>query len=327
MRHLLPAHIDRGHPVVRQEYAVYTPPIDDMIARLGDWIDQQKPGGYIYGPSRFGKSRGIKWHVRSALEERFRTRLPLVMWLRVPDVQTSEADFWHQLLLAARFRFVDPHRARKKAEGRYLFYQQLVTLARSARSNYVVLLIDEAQDLSLREWKWLVGLQNRLDWDGYRLSVFSIGSHQMGYQHDFMARTGNAHVAARFFVAHTRFHGLASMDELAYVLQGYDRASEWPKGSGVTYLQYFAPQAFARGLRLAECAPQFWQALGELCPPGLDRHSREFPMQHVAQAVESALFHLAQGTEWEAVTSYKSWLNLVAQTEFSDHMRMVATTA
>jgi len=38
-----------------------------------------------------------------------------------------------------------------------------------------------------------------------------------------------------------------------YVLTGYDLDSEWPKKSGVSFLQYFAPDAFARGLRLLDC--------------------------------------------------------------------------
>ena len=56
----LPAHVHPQHPVLRQEYGIFTPPIGEMADKLGDWIEQQQPGGYIYGPSRFGKSRGVK---------------------------------------------------------------------------------------------------------------------------------------------------------------------------------------------------------------------------------------------------------------------------
>ncbi|HJV85217.1 MAG TPA: ATP-binding protein [Noviherbaspirillum sp.] len=177
----LPPHIDPRHCIVTKQYAVYTPPMHKMIEQIGDWIDQQRPGGYIYGASRLGKSRGIRWHLASVLKERFETVLPLVVWNRRPDSHTSETGFWHQLLLASQFEFANPARPAKKTEVTFLCKQRFITIAESAGRNYVILLIDEAQDITLREWKWLVGLQNELDYEGYLLSVFSVGSHQLGY--------------------------------------------------------------------------------------------------------------------------------------------------
>lgn len=71
MRSNLPSHLDPRHPVLLQEYAVFTPPVHAMAQTIGDWIDQRQPGGYIHGPSRFGKSRGVKWHLKNVLEDRF----------------------------------------------------------------------------------------------------------------------------------------------------------------------------------------------------------------------------------------------------------------
>jgi hypothetical protein len=246
------------------------------------------------------------------------------VWNRRPDTQTSEAGFWHQLLLASRFEFASPNKAMKKVDAIYLCKQRFIAIANNARRNYIILLIDEAQDLSFREWKWLVGLQNELDYDGYLLSVFSIGSHQLNYRHEYMAITGNAHVAARFMAAHARFHGLQSKSELEFVLNGYDLDSEWPSGSGVTFLEYFAPADFTAGRRLVERAGDFWQAMVALSPRG-EHRKLEFPMQHVAIATESVLFRLAKGEEWDHATSYESWLGELAKANFSDHMRIIST--
>jgi type II secretory pathway predicted ATPase ExeA len=320
----LPEHIDPRHCVVTKQYAVYTPPMHEMIVQIGDWIDQQRPGGYIHGASRLGKSRGVQWHLNDVLAERFHVVLPLVVWCRLPDSQTSETGFWHQLLKASHFEFIDPVKPFKKAEAVFLCLQRFIAIAKSAQRNYVVLLIDEAQDLTLREWKWLVGLQNQLDYEGYLLSVFSIGSHQLGYKHEYLARTGNPHVAARFMAAHARFHGLRSVAEVTYVLNGYDIDSEWPAGSGISFFQYFAPRDFAEGHRLSDCADKLWNALVELTPDTARKHF-EFPMQHVAKAVEAILFQLARGEDWETVTSYESWLNGLAKNNFSNHMHIIST--
>lgn len=321
----LPDHISPKHPLVTKQYAVYTPPMDEMIKQIGDWIDQQRPGGYIHGASRLGKSRGVQWFLVQVLQERFNKVLPLVIWNRRPDTQYSEPSFWHQLLMASNFEFCDPLKPPKRVEASYLCKNRFISIAENANRNYVVLLIDEAQEMTLREWKWLVGLQNALDYDGYLLSVFSIGSHQLGYRHEYLASTGNPHVAARFLAAHSRFYGIRSLEELTFVLDGYDVDSEWPLGSGDSFLKYFSGSDFKSNRRLAESATLFWKALIELTPK-TSKNKYEFPMQHIATTIENQLFRLARGEPWNDVTCYESWLENLSRTNFSDHMRIISTT-
>lgn len=321
--------VDTQHPLIRQEYAVYTPPMDKMISTIGDWIDQQVSGGYIYGPSRYGKSRTVRWHLQAVLYERFQTMVPLVVWIR-RDSAMSEREFWNTLLAASKYEFHDPLKPRPKTAARFLFEQRLVTLTRSTQRNFVVLLIDEAHEVTLKEWKWLLGLQNGLDDQGVRLSVISIGSHVLRFQPDYLSRTGNAHIAARFFARDMKFHGLASTGELEYVLTGYDSDSEWPKDSGVSYLQYFAADDFARGRRLLSCSKDIWRAFEELLPgdlKGNKKYCHEIPMQHLSHAVEQALRRLSAGEPWESVTSYKEWLRMIAKTGFTNHMISVSAPA
>ncbi|REG50674.1 hypothetical protein B0G80_7124 [Paraburkholderia sp. BL6669N2] len=60
------------------------------------------------------------WHCTS------RVMRSLVVWNRRPDSQTSEAGFWHQLLLASHFEFAHPTKPPKKAEGIYMCKQRLL---------------------------------------------------------------------------------------------------------------------------------------------------------------------------------------------------------
>jgi hypothetical protein len=316
----LPERIDPDHPIIRQEYAVYTPPINQMIETISSWVDRRVPGGYIYGASRFGKSRGVRFHVRRELELSFKSALPLVVWVRPSDMQKSERAFWHEILCASGFEFVMPDKPKGATESRYLVQQRLMTIARDARTNYVILMIDEAQDLTFHEWRWLTGLQNKLDYYGFRFSVFSIGTQQLAYEHSLLGKSGNAHVAARFMVESTRFHGLSSVRELRYVLTGYDEDSEWPIGSGRSFHQYFSPKGFDEGQRLAATAKQFWAALRELVPK-----SKEFPMQHIAFAVEGTLKRLAQGADWNELTSQQGWRDALTETSLHKHMAIVST--
>ncbi|WP_051519263.1 ATP-binding protein [Comamonas aquatica] len=320
-----PDRIDMQHCLITRKYAIYTPPMHDMIAQIGDWIDQQRPGGYIYGASRLGKSRCIQWHLKEVLEKRFNARLPLIVWNRRADSHKSEASFWYQILRASNFEYSFSAKPPKRAEAAPMCVQRLISIAKSTNQNYIILLIDEAQDMTLIEWKWLVGLQNDLDYQGYMLSIFSVGSHQLNYRHDYMASTGNAHIAARFMAAHYPFHGLRSAEELAYVLNGYDEDSEWPKKSGVSFLQYFAPDDYHSGRRLSHKAEDMWKALIELSPVGVSRKYQEFPMQHISNATESIIFQLSRGKDWDKAISYKNILSEISKTNFSDHMRIIST--
>jgi len=294
-----------------------------MEKTISRWVDQQISGGYIYGASRLGKSRGIQYFVCDALREKFGEIAPLVIWLRRSDTQLSESGFWHELLLAGKFAFANPLKPAGRIKGQRLAYEMFVTLARSARGRQVVLLIDEAHDMSVKEWKWLVGLQNAMDWEGYRLSVISVGSHQLNFQPDSLGMTGNAHVAARFLMVHERFRGIRSEEETAYALNGFDTDSEWPVGSGTSFLQYFAEDDFQLGRRLGHCAQTLWKALQDLSPPGKTKAS-EFPMWQIATVAEDILKALASGGQWNNVVSYDNILLLLSRTGFSTHMRNIS---
>jgi hypothetical protein len=319
--------LDPNHPVLSQEYAVYTPAIDEMVTTLGDWIDQRITGGYIYGPSRYGKSRAVKWYVRAELEARVRRCMPLVVWIR-PGGKIIETDFWNQLLAASEFHFYNPLHRKRSPIARFLFKQQLITLARAARQNFVLLIIDEAHEVTLTEWKWLLGIQNDLDDEGYRFSVFSIGSHQIAFQPDYIARTGNAHIAVRFFASDARFRGVMNVDELKYVLNGYDEDSEWPSRSGSSYLKYFAPEDFAQGRRLTNHAEELWNAITEQYPPEFVKRNKKcptgVPMRTIAHSAEKLLRQLAEGHKWDEVFSPNNLGSVVISTGLYDHLRRIS---
>lgn len=316
---------DDRHPILRGEYAIFTAPIDEMIQTIGNWIDLRVTGGYIYGPSRYGKSKTIKWFLFSLLEERFGTRVPLVVWIR-RDSSITEREFWNDLLEAANYEFYDPLKPKSRTVGRYLFTERLYTMALSSRRSFVTLLIDEAHEVTLKEWKWLLGLQNALDARGVRLCVISIGSHGILFQPNYLARTGNAHITARFFSQDMRFRGLRSSKELEFVLNGYDLDSEWPAESGITYLQYFAPDYFKKWKRLAAYSTDIWDAFVKLTPDDVKKQKNykpEIGMKHVAETVETILRRLKNGEDWDALTDKGELLRVVASTKFTDYMRTV----
>lgn len=326
---MLEKTIDPMHPIITQEYAIYTPPMEKMISEIGNWIDQKVSGGYIHGPSRYGKSRTIKWYLKNELELRFNSYVPMIVWIRKESLM-SEGEFWNQLLYASNYELLDLNKPKKKVAARFLFEERIKTIANYAQGNYVVLVIDEAHEITLKEWKWLLGLQNTLDQAGIRLSIFSIASHNILFQPNYLARTGNPHITSRFFAADLRFNGIQRVEELYYILQSYEDYSEWPEGSQISYFQYFAKSHFHRGRRLSHHTELIWQAFEELFPHNLNIRSRskikfEIPMQHIALTVEKALRTINDLENWSDITELEYWLNIITNTGFSRHIKMITS--
>ena len=124
----------------------------------------------------------------------------------------------------------------------------------------------------------------------------------MDYTYELLGLSDHAHVAARFLVAHWPFPGISSADEIEFVLKSYDEASEWSAQSGISYLAHFAPDAYARGARLAPCAGVLWRVLDSLLPSNY-KGDAEYPMQHITRAIEEIMIDVARGEKYSVLPS------------------------
>jgi len=316
----VPPHVARSHPLVTGKYAIHTAAIAAMVDVFAGWIENRISGAYIFGPSRFGKSRAVKWFLKELLEEHFKQSVPLHVWIR-PFQAKSPAEFYKLVLTGFRHGY-GGNRA-SGSDRLEILIEFLISSAQACDTNYALLVIDEAQGLTTDEWLWLMAVQNRLVDEGYALSVFAVASHQIAYEFDLLVRTGNPHIAARFLVDQWKFPGVESIEELQFILDGYDEQSRWPVIDGVSYLEHFAPADFKQGRRLGESAPQLWEALVALLPTDY-KGPWIFPMKHIALAVEDALFRIASGKDWDDITSTKAWIEALVKHRLSDHMRAIS---
>lgn len=275
----------RDHPVVKGTYALYTRPIQEFISILAEWIDEGTPGGYVYGPYRHGKSTAVNEFIKVRLAAKCAGPLPLFTFSYDKHDRFSEHDFLSDLLTASKHNFTEGRSCRVKTERLTNFY---ATCARNAGGNRVLLVVDEAQRMHGPEYHVLCNLQNRLDVLGYKLTVISVGSHQVAYQHGAFLNVDDLYLAARFFVNGAQFRGIIGAIELEEVLKGYDVDSEWPAGSGTSYTKYFFPKAFEAGFRLSASAAELWSIFEEMGPAN-PKHGLQVPMQHIARTVEALI--------------------------------------
>lgn len=310
MSPLVADHLPQNHPVVTRDYSLFTPAISDMVNTVARWIDDQVDGATIYGPSRFGKSSAVDHWLQALLSKRCGGHVPMVVWSHTDSGGASSVGRFHAHLLHASQHPL-AKAARSPLDRQHMLIERWAALASQNGGRFLVLVIDEAQGMTQREWMWLVQLHSLLEKERLRLCVFSIASLQVFDEPVGMALSGGAHVAARFMLVSEPFHGIRDVDELRFVLSGYDEGTEWPKGSGTSFTAGLAPQAWADGFRMADHAEGLMQAMVDELPSRYEGPI-EFPMKTVAQAARHALLRVAAGADPADVMSNASWRRIVA---------------
>ena len=307
------------HPIYTRDYAVDTSPIQMFFATICEWIDNRVPGAYVHGPSRFGKSRAVKYWVKELIDEHYAGRVCFFRTICKSKTRPSERDFLIGLLSSLRIRFKSSSSTAVVTERIANF---LCASSRAKKSNYIVLMIDEAQRLTAVEYGVLCNIQNLMEDSGFQLTVIAVGSHEMAYQHESFLLGLDMHIVGRFMVHSAAFNGIQSVDELRYALAGYDE-TDWPADSGISFTQYFFPKAYARGLRVENWAEIFWCIYLELAPPSL-RSRLQVPMEHIAKAVEKILRTYSKFDSYEFDVTEKEIRAAVVYTGYEVHMRTVA---
>ena len=308
------------HPIVTQEYGVYTPPIHEFFATTREWIDNRVPGGYVFGPSRYGKSRAVKTWMKALIDETYGGAIPFFRLVYKNHDRVHEQEFLAEILTAIRHRY---SASTKRAERLKRIVNFFCSKARNLGGNYVVIMIDEAQNMRDLEYRWLCNIQNDMDELGFRLTVISVGSQELAYQHELFSMGQDIHLMGRFMVRNARFHGIRSSEEMEYVLQAYDSQTEWPAGSGITFTQYYFPRAYAADFRIAAYAAVLWDIFYDLAPTHY-RPYLEVPMEHIARSVESLFRKFGASTDHLVEFDEPILRAAVERTQYAAHMRTVA---
>lgn len=322
---LVPPHLPKNHPLVTRDYSLYTSAIQRMVDQLATWIDNQVEGATIYGPSRFGKSSAVDHWVQTLLAQRYGKHIPMVVWSHTEaGAANSIGRFYAGLLHASKHPLEAA--TRSPLSRQHMLIEKWHTLAKGGGGRFLILIIDEAQGMTQREWLWLVELHSLLEKEGLRLCVFSIASLQFFDEPISLAMVGGAHVAARFMLASERFHGIEGLDELSEVMAGYDVGTEWPVHSGKSFTEGVAPQAWAQGFRLENHAKDLHAELIADLPPNYNG-PLEFPMKTIAHCSRNILLRIAGGADWRDVTSQTSLAHIVKESGHRQLLAIVTATA
>jgi hypothetical protein len=256
-------------------------------------ISDGGPGGSFEAPPRVGKSWSIKYAI-NRLPEVF-PNIPIISYHARSSPNLSEGRFFENLYKRSGFTLTT---SRIPWNMRDVLSHAWFVEAASRRSSSLVFLGDEMQNWGHKELTWFVDVSNDLDAFGVRLISIFFGQTQLSHIRATLRTVGRGDILGRFMTQYFVLEGIASARELQEVFACYDDVlhGEFPVESGLCYSEFFFPQSYRNGWRLAASAGLVWQLFAAQVHPHLEgAHAESFSigMQWIAQTVRFAFMNFA----------------------------------
>ncbi|MEW8041092.1 MAG: ATP-binding protein [Candidatus Thiodiazotropha endolucinida] len=268
------------HPIYTDRAILPTRALEACVNAIKQWIDNLLPGGIVYARQRHGKTFSIEY-----LTENINLvcgfPLPvgsLIAWEQQQHV--SETRFYTEILDALGYELSDPASLSKLRRRTFGYIEQQ---ARDVGSRQFLLFIDEAQEANLSFYKHLIKLHNELNKRGVRLIVVLFGQPELVGIRANMIKDRKGEIVGRFMTGVHELTGIVDLADLTRMYQSIDTGSEYPIGSGFSYLGFYCPRAFANHFRLADHVERVWHWITQV----LNEEGLVVPKQISMQAIMS----------------------------------------
>lgn len=241
--------------------ALFRPTVaTNPIERTADAIHAALDVGYrgigIYGFARFGKSEAVSYLIQHP--GWLRDRKAAFFCIDAPDGHKRSDTLFLRMYMAC-LGLRTPLRA-TQVELSAMITGRMIEMTQNAGARLIIVFIDEAQRLVPGDYEQLVSLDNQMTHAGYYLFVVFIQQRDItGFSNETIGSNDHPpHVTGRFLIRKHEFTGLQGIEEVAFALSRYDEGTEWPPGSGISFTQHYASQAFDSGFRLSHYAEKLW---------------------------------------------------------------------
>jgi len=246
------------HPLLRSKRPIIiTRPGERMAGDSKNSIEMGADAIWVDGHGRFGKTFAFRMLAQTDGWRPF--TLLMVEYTFSKPTKSSEGYFFSSFLLQDK----------QTVSSSALSNVQLMRVANMWRAEaarvgaeVICVGINEANRMSLEDFEHVVSIGNELE-RSTRVFFFFINQIDAGANvRSGLQRRPPAHISGRLFTMSHHFTGLLwdipkdegehqLISDVALACREYDEIHVWPEGSGITYTQYFAPNAWARGWRLS----------------------------------------------------------------------------
>lgn len=299
------------HPVVTDKAKIPTPAVKEAFDVIKSAIVHRDPGVCFVADSRSGKTFGIEV-MRQTLPQSF-PRIPVYSVAAKEHDRPTERSLYTDLLMDCQHGVTDSGTA--MARRIRLLNLWLATVEASG-GDRLILFVDEAQNWAEEDFTRLRDLSNNLALKDFRLITVLFAHPNLLATRISLLASKRTDLIGRFMLHPRVFRSVSSVSDLIEVMKCYDdpEISEFPIGSGISYSQFFRPQAFQAGWRLEKEAGPCWAAFS--AEAGKHKGHYEVGMQWIASAIRNFLYVHWQIEHGDPVGSDDIWTEAVCASGF-----------
>ena len=268
------------------QYTIPTKSILELQRKVEEWVSMNECGAIIYGESRVGKTRAIRY-ISTHLQDKYSLQLPIYTFTATDHVSTQKT-FYASLLVAIGHE--EPHKG-TAVQMRQRLVNRIIVNALDTKYRRAVLFIDEAYLLSDKEYLWLIDIYNELNQQDILLTVFLFGTKELKQQKTEYISSGKKQIVHRFMVQEFEFFGITNQKDAAICLASIDKPIRIPScKEDIILSKLFFPLAYNDGNKLSKYAEDLWEAF-ELVAREHNIPSGQILMKYFMDAVLYCLKH------------------------------------
>lgn len=291
------------------QFNIATQTIINLQMQVEKWMKYGNTGAIIYGKPRTGKTRAILY-ITKELRDKYGPELPIYVY-NVTSHAASDKRFYQELLLTIG------HPEFEKGTTTVLktrLLNSLVASAAGTKSKKVVLFIDEAQNMSINDFEWLMDIYNNLNlWDIHMIS-FLFGSQELKSLKSAMIMAQKRQIVGRFMVDEFDFKGIMGARDIAVTLLNFDNPISI-SGKRMVLTQIYFPDAYADGNRISTCASDIIDAFTKV----MQEYSiliADIPMQYYMSALKYCLCEYGKCGKSIYFPDKEAWMDAVKNSGF-----------
>lgn len=293
------------------EYTIPTKSILDLQNKVEEWISMNDCGAIVYGESRAGKTRAIRY-ISLHLKEKYGAQLPIYNMTATDHIPTQKT-FYASLLSSIGHE--EPHKG-TAVQMRQRLINRIIVNALDTKYRRAVLFIDEAYLLSDKEYIWLIDIYNELNLNDILFTVFLFGTKELKQQKTGYIASGKKQIVLRFMVNEFEFKGITNQREAAICMTSIDKPFRLPNYKDEIILsQFFFPQAYFDGIKLYNYANDLWEAFEEV-KGEYNINTDQILMKHFMDAIFYCMKHYGAYNKALYQPTKEEWKNSIVNSGF-----------
>lgn len=235
------------HPVMLKNYLTLTPTIVEIYQKVRELIFLSEPSIYFWSTPRMGKTECAK-AVRYLIRKEFPDKM-VIMASCDPSKEIS--------IISTIFKGMGLEKETSrlsKSDARDRVVDHIICELSGRSGKHCLLIIDEMQAMTTKDYQALQAIQNELKLNNISLTTIGFAQQEINSIRTTLSRGGQIALVARFLSRREKFKGCADVSWLAATLEKFDGELVFPELSSCTFTNFFVPNAFRAGFRLASSA-------------------------------------------------------------------------